>query len=184
MAKKSRPKKTQSKKVPAKSTARSLVDEVEKAGESLLKEIRDGFDTITDKVSVAARTAAEGIADTTSSVAERVSKSHASHQIRNALEQIEVVGERVLDTISDRFEVLRNKVIDTSKPAQKKTVKKKATKKAAKKVVKKAAKRKPLAKKAAKKKVAKKAVKKKAAKKKTTLKKAAKKKVSAKGKKS
>lgn len=181
MAKKSRAKKSQRKSAPPKSTVRSLVDEVEKAGEGLLRDIREGFDTISDKVSVVAKSAAGGIADTTSSVAGRVSKTQASQQIKSALDQIESVGERVIDTISERFEILRNKAIATSKPA----VKKKAAKKAAKKAVakKKAAKKKVAAKKASKKKATKKTSLKKAAKKKSTAKKAAKKKVSAKRKK-
>ncbi|MGD8595009.1 MAG: hypothetical protein PVF82_19430 [Gammaproteobacteria bacterium] len=187
MAKKSRTKKAQPKSSSSKSTARGLVDEVEKAGESLLREIREGFDTISDKVSVAAKSAAEGIADTTASVADRVSKTQTTQQIKSALEHIETVGERVIDVLSERFEILKNRVVATSKPTVKKKAAKKvktAVKKAAKKAAPAAKKKKTAAKKASKKKVAKKAPPKKAAKKKTATKKAAKKKVSSKGKKS
>lgn len=184
MAKKARTKKAQPKSSTAKSTVRGLVDEVEKAGEILLKEIREGFDTISDKVSVAARSAADGIADTTASVADRMSKTQTTQQIKSALDHIEAVGERVIDAIGDRFDLLKSRVVATSKPVikkkavKKKTVKKKAAKKAVPAAKKKAAKKKTAAKKAAKKKTAKKAPLKKAAKKK-----AAKKKVATKGKK-
>jgi hypothetical protein len=185
MAKKARTKKAKPKSAPQKSTARGLVDEVEKAGETLLKEIREGFDTISDKVSVAAKSAAGGIADTTASVADRVSKTQTTQQIRTALDHIEAVGERVIDVIGERFEVLRGKVIATTIPAvKKKAAKKKAAKKAAPAAKKKAAKKKTAVKKASKKKAAKKAPLKKAAKKKLVAKKAAKKKVPSKRKKS
>lgn len=185
MAKKARTNKDQPKSAPAKSTTRGLVDEVEKAGEMLFKEIKEGFDTISDKVSVAAKSAADGIADTTASVADRMSKTQTTQQIKTALDQIEAVGERVLDAIGERFDILKSRVVATSKPAaKKKAAKKKAAKKAAPAAKKKVAKKKTAAKKASKKKAVKKAPLKKAAKKKAVTKKAAKKKVSAKGKKS
>lgn len=185
MAKKARTKKAKPKSAPKKSTARGLVDEVEKAGETLLTEIREGFDTITDKVSVAAKSAAGGIADTTASVAERMSKTQTTQQIKTALDHIEAVGERVIDVIGERFEVLKSRVMAASKPAVKKKAVKKAAPAAKKKAAKKktAVKKKAVKKKVAKKKAAKKAPLKKAAKKKAVTKKAAKKKVSSKGKK-
>jgi phosphopentomutase len=175
MAKKSRTKKAQ-----PKSAARGLVDEVEKAGETLLKEIREGFDTISDKVTVAAKSAAEGIADTTASVADRMSKTQTTQQFKSALDHIEAVGERVIDALGERFDILKSRVMATSQPAvkkqaaKKKTVKKKAVKKAVPAAKKKAAKKAPLQK----------ATKKKAVSKKTVTKKVAKKKISSKGKKS
>ncbi|WP_455211705.1 hypothetical protein [Kaarinaea lacus] len=173
MAKKSRAKKTQSEKASAKSTVRNLVDEVEKASETLLKDIREGFDTISDKVSVAAKSAAEGIADTTATMADKMSKTQTTQQIKSALDHIETVGERVIDAIGERFEILREKVIASSKPAPKKKAAKKAAKKAVKKkkAAKKAAKKKVVAKKTSKKKVTKKTPLKKAAKKKAAAKK-------------
>ena len=172
---KSSKKKIQPKSAPAKTTARVLVDEVEKAGESLLREIRDGFDTISDKVSVAARSAAGGIADTTASVADRVSKTQTTQHIKSALDQIEAVGERVINVIGERFDILKSKVIATSKPVAKKKAAPAAKKAVKKKVV--ASKKKAPLKKAAKKKVAAKKTAKKA------VKKAAKKKVANQGKK-
>ncbi len=124
-------KKTQPKSAPFKIAARDLANEVEKAGESLLKEIKEGFAAITDKVTVAARSAAEGIADTTSTMADKMASAQTSQQIKSALDQVESVAERVVNVLGERFETLKNRVIAATKPVKRKAAApaKKATKK-------------------------------------------------------
>ena len=160
MAKKGKSKKKQSTARPGvgdalKHTAAGLLEEVEKAGEVVLSEIKESFDFLSGKVADTAKYAAE----TTIAVKDKVT----TEQLQALLKEVEDVGEGLLQGISGRFETLRDSVL---KPA----AKKKATKK-------KAAKKKAAKKKAAKKKAAKKkAAKKKAAKKKVTKKKTVRKK--------
>jgi len=152
MAKKRKSKKKQSKARPGvgdtlKHTASGLLDEVEKAGEVVLGEIKDSFDFLSGKVADTAKYAAE----TTIAVKDKVT----TEQLQALLKEVEDVGEGLLQGISGRFETLRDTLL---KPA--------AKKKAAKK---KAAKKKAAKKKAAKKRVA--AKKKKTSSKKKTVKK-------------
>ncbi|MEN8762290.1 MAG: hypothetical protein ABF290_07630 [Thiogranum sp.] len=176
-------KKSKGKKKTAKGTASSLketaagyLDEVEKHGSALAGDVRQLFDTLTDKVSGLASTAAE----TTVAVAEKVTVKEPAELLRGVLEDVREASEVSLKTITDSFEALRShaeksvsaiggKAVVEEKVAKKTVAKKKvAKKKVAKKTVAK--------KKVAKKKVAKKAVaKKKVAKKKVARKKVARK---------
>jgi len=183
-AKKKGNKKSKGKKKAAKGTAGSLkdtaagfLDEVEKHGSALAGDVKQLFDTLTDKVSGLASTAAE----TTVAVAEKVTVKEPAELLRGLLEDVKDAGEASIKTIAERFEALSShaeksvsgfggKAGAKKKVAKKKVAKKKVAKK-------KVAKKKVAKKKVAKKKVAKKKVaKKKVAKKKVAKKKAAKKK--------
>jgi len=179
-AKKKGNKNFKAKKKTAKGTASSLkdtaagfLDEVEKHGSALAGDVRQLFDTLSEKVSGLASSAAE----TTVAVAEKVTVKEPAELIRGLLEDVKDAGEASIKTITERFEALRSHAEESvtsfgeNKTAKKKTAKKKTAKK-------KVAKKKAAKKKVAKKKVAKKkAAKKKVAKKKVAKKKAAKKKV-------
>lgn len=154
------------------STAAYLVDEVEKASDTVLREIREGFDTVSDKASAAVKVAA----DTSANVRGRVSEVQPRQLVLSVVSEVEEIGDMLLEGISSRFKQLRDSVIGAASEetpvARKKASKKKAGKKKVSK--KKAARKKVAKKKVAKKKVVKKkAVKKKAAKKKVARKKAA-----------
>ena len=151
-----------------KETAAGFLDEVEKHGSALAGEVKELFDTLTEKVSNLASAAAE----TTAAVAEKVTIKEPAELLRGLLDDVKDAGEASINTIGKRFDELRThaeksvSAAGDKKPAKKKATKKKATKK---KVTKK---------KAAKKKAAKKkATSKKAPPRKTTKRKAAKKKV-------
>jgi adenylate kinase len=145
-----------------KETAAGFLDEVEKHGSMLAGEVKELFDTLTEKVSDMASAAAE----TTAAVAEKVTIKEPAELLRGLMEDVKEAGEASIKTITERFEALRSQAEKSvSAAGKKKVAKKKAAKKKAAK--KKAAKKKAAKKKAAKKKVAKKkAAKKKAAKKK------------------
>ena len=164
-------------------TASSIIDEIDKAREVVVKEIRDGFNVVSDKASVAAKavtgasvsvkdTVSETAVDATTSVKETLAEAHPKERLLKLVDEVEEIADGIVDGISTRFSHLRDAATQATK---KKTVKRKTAKKKAAK--KKAAKKKVAKKKVAKKKVAKKkAAKKKVAKKKTSKKKAAKKK--------
>lgn len=164
-----------------KGTLKGFIDEVENTSTSLASEVKQHFDDLTERVSDVVGSAAE----TTVSMAEKVTIKDPADLVRGLLEEIKQASEVSLKVIGDRFDELRHLALssDDKAPAKKASKKRTAKKKAAKKkaVKKTAAKKKvgkkaPAKKKAAKKKIAKKkVVKKVATKKKTAKKKTAKK---------
>ena len=163
-----------------KGTAKGFVEEAEKTGAALVDEVKELFDNLAHKVAGVAGAAA----DTTASVAGKVSIKDPAELIRGLLEDVKEAGETSMRMIGKGFDELRDKVISSSEKApstkakaKKKTVKKtssakkRVTKKVAKKTTKKAAKK--TAKKVVKKKVAKKSSVKKVAARKTAARKKA-----------
>ena len=136
-----------------KDTAAGFLDEVEKHGSALAGDVKQLFDTLTDKVSGLASTAAE----TTVAVAEKVTVKEPADLFRGLLEDVKLAGEASITTITERFEALRSHAEKSVSAVGEKTVAKKkvAKKKVAKKKV---AKKKVAKKKVAKKKVARKKV--------------------------
>jgi phage-related protein len=147
------------------STASSVIDEIDKAREVVVREIRDGFNIVSNRASGAA----DKVADATTSVRGTISEVQPKELVLKLVDEVEEIADDIIGAISSRFSKLR----DTASEAEKKqTVKKKATrKKVAKKKGNKVA-RKKTVKKAA---PGKKAAKKKAARKKVAKKKAVKK---------
>ena len=139
-------------------TIRGFIDEVEQTSTSLASEVKQHFDDLTERVSHVVNNAAE----TTVSMAEKVTVKDPAELIRGLLEEIKQASEVSIQVIGDRFDDLANR----AKSAGEEMPVKKASKK-------KAAKKKVAKKKVAKKKVAKKTV----AKMKVTMKKVAKKQV-------
>jgi len=154
--------------ISIKDTLKGYVDEVENTSSTLAAEVKQLFDELTEKVSEVASSAAE----TTVSMAEKVTVRDPADLIKGLLEEVKQAGEISIKAIGDRFDELRQNVLSSAEESpQGKTKKKAAKKKAAKK---KAAKKKAAKKKVAKKKVAKKKVaKKKVVKKSVTKKKTA-----------
>ena len=164
-----------------KGTIKGFIEEVENTSVSLASEVKQHFDDLTERVSDVVGNAAE----TTVSMAEKVTVKDPAELIKGLLDEIKHASEVSIQVIGDRFEELRHNVLSTDekKPrkkaakkrgAKKKTVKKKTAKKVAskKKAAKKKVVRKAVAKKAvAKKKAAKTKVSKKAGAKKTVSKK-------------
>lgn len=147
---------------------KGFIEEVEQTSSSLASEVKQHFDDLTVRVSEVVGSAAE----TTVSMAEKVTVKDPADLIRGLLEEIKQASEVSIKVIGARFDELAHRAKSSSeespkKKASKKRVAKKKT--AKKKVVKKAAaKTKATAKKVAKKKVVKKPVAKKAASKKKT----------------
>ncbi len=158
-----------------KGTAKGFLDEAEKTGTALVGEVKELFDNLAQKVSSAATSAA----DTTASVADKVTIKDPAELVRGLLQDVKDAGEASMRMIGKGFDELRDKVVSSSekasagKPrAKKATVKKKAAKKTTtQKVAKKAAKK--TAKKVAKKKTTMKVATKKVAKKKSVARKKA-----------
>jgi hypothetical protein len=148
-------------------TASSAIDEIEKAGDVVVREVRDAFKIVSAKAAIAARTAA----DASVNVKGIVSDADPKQLFHSLIEEVEEVSEQIIDVVKARFNQLSEA---TTGAAEKKAVKKKAVKKKA--VKKKAVKKKAVKKKAVKKKVVKKKVVKTPVKKKTGRKKALKKK--------
>ena len=158
-------------------TASSVIDEIDKASDVVVREVREGLNAISDKAKIAAKSAA----DASVNVKDIVIDSHPKEIFLSLVDEVEEIAEGIINVVKERF----NQLGSTAESSAKKSVKKKAAKKA---VKKKAVKKKAAKKAASKKAPAKKAVKKKAVKKKTvkksvkkkTTKKAVKKKASAK----
>ena len=145
------------------STASSVIDEIDKASDVVIREIRDGFNAISDKTKVAAKSAA----DASVNVKDIVAEAHPKEIFLSLVDEVEEITEGIVNVVKDRFNQLGK---SAEGAAKKKAVKKKAAKiavkkKAAKKTVKKKTPKKVVKKKAVKKKIPKKAVKKKAVKK-------------------
>lgn len=158
-------------------TASSVIDEIDKASDVVVREVREGLNAISGKAKIAAKSAA----DASVNVKDIVIDSHPKEIFLSLVDEVEEIAEDIINVVKERF----NQLGSTAESSAKKSVKKKTAKKA---VKKKAAKKKTTKKAASKKAPAKKAVKKKAVKKKTvkksvnkkTTKKAVKKKVPAK----
>ena len=157
-------------------TASSIIDEIDKASDVVVREVREGLNAISDKAKIAAKSAA----DASVNVKDIVIDSHPKEIFLSLVDEVEEIAEGIINVVKERF----NQLGSTAESSAKKSVKKKAKKAVKKKAVKKKAAKKAASKKApAKKAVKKKAVKKKTVKKsvkKKTTKKAVKKKVPAK----
>jgi hypothetical protein len=142
----------------AKGFAASVVAELEKASDVVLKEIKERFEGLYDAVG---RTAT-ATADTAVEMKDRLTSAQVRQQVLTLAGEVEAVAESAVAQVGKRFDALRKSVVKTAEevvPAKKPARKKRAaTKKAAKKKVakKKAAKKKAAKKKTAKKKAAKK----------------------------
>lgn len=145
---------------------KGFIEEVENTSSSLASEVKQHFDDLTVRVSDVVSSAAE----TTVSMAEKVTVKDPADLIRGLLEEIKQASEVSIKVIGDRFDELAHRAKGTTDEAPEKKAKKKSAKKAA---AKKTAKKAAAKKKAAKKKVVKKAAsKKKAVAKKKVVKKA------------
>ncbi len=137
-------------------TIKGFIEEVENTSSSLASDVKQHFDDLTVRVSDVVSSAAE----TTVSMAEKVTVKDPAELLRGLLQEIKQASEVSIKVIGDRFDELVHRAKDSAEETPKKKVsKKRATKK-----------------KTAKKKVAKKAVAKKTAKKKVVKKTASKKK--------
>ena len=150
------------------STASSVIDEIDKASDVVIREIRDGFNAISDKTKVAAKSAA----DASVNVKDIVAEAHPKEIFLSLVDEVEEITEGIVNVVKDRFNQLGKSAEGAAKKkaVKKKAAKKAVKKKAAKKTVKKKTPKKVVKKKAVKKKASKKAVKKKAVKKKAVKK--------------
>ena len=89
-----------------KNSATEFLEEVEKTGNTLLGEVRQLFEGLTEKVSSAASAAAE----TTASMAEKVAGNEPAQLARRLLEDVKEAGEASLRVIGEGFDTLRRRV--------------------------------------------------------------------------
>jgi len=148
--------------------ASDAMKEAEKIREQMLKEIHEGFDRVSNKVSSVTKSTSQR----TEHLRNQVSEIHPREYWERVVKEVEELRGELVNGVSDRFNQLRKATENAFAKSGKKTGKKKtARKKTARKKV---SKKKTTGKKATKKK----ATRKKVAGKKTTKKKVAKKKVS------
>ena len=110
-----------------------FLEEVEKTGKILLDEVKQLFDSLSDRVAGLAGTAAEA----TMTVAEKVTKE-PGELLKVVVSEVREAGEVSLQAIGDSFDLLKEKVVGSpptaaprKKRAQKKTARKSAGKKKA-----------------------------------------------------
>lgn len=145
-------------------TASSVIDEIDKASDVVVREVREGLNAISDKAKIAAKSAA----DASVNVKDIVIDSHPKEIFLSLVDEVEEIAEGIINVVKERFNQLGSTAESTAKKSVKKKAKKAVKKKAAKKkAAKKAASKKAPAKKAVKKKAVKKKSVKKSVKKKT-----------------
>lgn len=150
--------------------ATGAMKEVEKIRELMMKEIHEGFDIVSNKVSSAAKSTSQ----MTEHLRNQVSDIQPREYWERVVKEVDELRDELVNGVSDRFNQLRRVTEKAVAKPGKKTAKKKTAKKSTGK--KKVAKKQAVSKKVAKKKTAaKKTSKKKAARKKTAKKKTAKK---------
>ena len=148
-------------------TASSVIDEIDKASDVVVREVREGLNAISDKAKIAAKSAA----DASVNVKDIVIDSHPKEIFLSLVDEVEEIAEGIINVVKERFNQLGSTAESTAKKSVKKKAKKAVKKKAVKKkAAKKAASKKAPAKKAVKKKAVKKKAVKKSVKKKTTKK--------------
>jgi hypothetical protein len=86
--------------------ATDLIGEVERTAETLTTEVKQLFDSLTEKVAATASAAAE----TTASVAGKVGVKDPSQLIRGLLGEVKAAGETSLNVISEGFNTLRRQL--------------------------------------------------------------------------
>jgi hypothetical protein len=95
-----------------KTTASTVINEVEKAGELVIGEVKDGVGAVTDRISAAAKTVAE---------------TQAAQVLKSLIEEVETIGSELIDAVGHKLDQLRGKVADETASSKKTTAKKKAT---------------------------------------------------------
>lgn len=119
------------------STTANIVDEVDGAYDVVLREIREGFNAVSEKASKVAKRAAATASDARTSVMGGISEVHPKEMLTRLVDEVEELADDVIDGISSRFGKLREAIIKngeqekagTRKVAKKKTAKKKVAKK-------------------------------------------------------
>jgi hypothetical protein len=110
-------------------TAADVINEVERASDVVMREIRDSFDYLGNKATETAHYATA----TTKAVRDRVTSKETVDRLHGLLEDIEEAGEGLLKVIGSSFETLKGTVISgsgaggTRKAARKKTTARKKT---------------------------------------------------------
>jgi hypothetical protein len=108
-------------------TASDVIDEVEKASDVVMREIRDSFDFLSTKVTDTARYTAA----TTKAVRDRVTSKETVKQLHGLLDDLEEAGESLLKVIGSSFDTIKSTVVSGSvTEKKKKSVKKTSAKKA------------------------------------------------------
>ncbi|MGD8911716.1 MAG: hypothetical protein PVI97_05690 [Candidatus Thiodiazotropha sp.] len=93
------------------SSASVIINEIEKAGELVLSEVKDGVVAVTEKLSSTARS---------------VSETQMAQLMKTVIDEVEEIGNDVIDAVSLRFDQLRGEV---AQKTQMSTVKKQAPRK-------------------------------------------------------
>lgn len=106
----------------AHKSVRTLLEEAEKTGDALLQQVREHFDTLSHRLSVAAGTAA----DTTTSVTETHLGKEIADFVSNAMDHVREASDATTHAISEGFDVLHQRVRATAAPAKKTSQRKKA----------------------------------------------------------
>ena len=81
-----------------KNKAASAIDEVEKIGDLIIKEVREGFGLVSSKVASAARSASELPGD----IIDRVSGKHPKEVFSMVVDEVEEVASDLMEGIASR----------------------------------------------------------------------------------
>ena len=119
-------------------TADEIIREVDQASDSMMQELRAGFDSISERMSNAAKVAQK----TSESVSSKVREIDSREVMLKLMDEVEDISSVLMDGIGKQFNELREKLQESEastagkpsggeKPAKKKAAKKKAAKKKA-----------------------------------------------------
>jgi hypothetical protein len=110
-------------------TADEILEEVDQAGDSMLQELRAGFDSISKRLSNAASVAQK----TSKSVSSKVRDIDSRDVLLKLMDEVEEISSVIMDGVGKQFNELRDKLqeAETEAAAGSKTAKKKRAKKSA-----------------------------------------------------
>ncbi len=159
---KSKKKSTGFKKIKSNviSTASSITEDIDKVKDVVLRDLQEGFETVTKRAKTASRSAtkattelassiSETASDASDAVKESIAEKHLAETFRKLVDEVEEAAEEVMEGIGARFNQLREAAAKKIQPTNA-TIKKKAAVKKKPAVKKKAAvKKKPAVKKKA-----------------------------------
>jgi hypothetical protein len=114
-----------SKKTPSE-TASEIFEEMEHAGDEMIRELREGLESISKSMSNAAKVAHE----TSKSVSDKVREIESKDVLLNLMDEIEEISTGLMDGVGRQFTELRERIEESGSDKAGDSVKKSGRKKA------------------------------------------------------
>jgi hypothetical protein len=114
-----------SKKTPSE-TASEIFEEMEHAGDEMIRELREGLESISKSMSNAAKVAHE----TSKSVSDKVREIESKDVLLNLMDEIEEISTGLMDGVGRQFNELRERIEESGSDKVGDSVKKSGRKKA------------------------------------------------------